>query len=681
MMRSRYFFNSSIIRQNLRQHGWIGILYALGLLLVLPLQMFMGNNTEMDRIELDSLFKVGFAGQALLLITCPIVAGLFLTRYLQAKSPSDLWHSLPLRREHLLTANLASGLLLLLLPVWLTAGVSAALGSWSGNRYLFEGADIWNWALVASILTLFLFCFTQFVGIFIGQTILQGVVTCILLVLPVVISQLISLHLSIFLYGYPNQSSVENFVSNLSPFMNLIDLEAASFSRLELGTYLGLSFLFIGLSYLLYRVRDSEQAGQAVAFRYMNPFFKAGVMLCAGLLCGAYFSMEMNRQPGWVVGGYVVGALFGYAAAQMVIRKSWNILSRKSSLEWLLYTALLGLLLYIPASGLTGYEKRVPSAEEISGVYAGSNYQLYTPEDSPEKGMGRTPYTGEQPYSADPDYIEAVRKLHLIVAAVQPENSLKSAYNYTQSTRLTLAYKLDNGREMIREYLVPLTGFEPELKAVMETESYKREEYALDWLDKDIEKIRLSTNEKAVVLSSSAEIAEFKEILTQEILSMSYEDQISNRVNEGGIEVTLASEEATTSSHVRVSYSSSHYYSWKTSYQELARWLEQKGYAAKVRVSPEDILSAELMKDDYSAQLSDGNQNNVDKHMELARSQKRAVVTEDKGMIADILARQRYYDYNRSDYLVLLKYKAGYENYVTLAEEDLTPGLRALIPQ
>ena len=139
MTRSRYFFNSSIIRQNFRQHGWIGIIYALGLLFALPLQMFMSNNPNAVPQEIDHLFRVTGEMQMIFIVSIPVVAGLFLFYYLQTKSPSDMWHSLPLRREHLLSSHLGSGLLLRLIPVWLTAAVVAWGRRWGGTLYIVQG--------------------------------------------------------------------------------------------------------------------------------------------------------------------------------------------------------------------------------------------------------------------------------------------------------------------------------------------------------------------------------------------------------------------------------------------------------------------------------------------------------------------------------------------------------------
>lgn len=174
MTRSRFFFNSSVIRQNLRQHGWIGIIYMLGLMFFLPVQMFLNGNPNAEPEKVEGLFRIGGDMQVVFIATLPVVAGLFLFRFLQAKPSSDLWHSLPLRREHLLAAHTCSGLILLLLPVWLTAAVAAIVAPLDGNMYIYQGADVWEWCLTVTILTLFLFVFTAFVGICTGQTVLQG---------------------------------------------------------------------------------------------------------------------------------------------------------------------------------------------------------------------------------------------------------------------------------------------------------------------------------------------------------------------------------------------------------------------------------------------------------------------------------------------------------------------------
>ncbi|MNC05170.1 hypothetical protein D3C76_89810 [compost metagenome] len=685
MTRSRYFFNSSVIRQNIRQHGWIGIIYTLGLLFALPMQLFMGGNPGTEPQKVENLFFVAGDMQMLFIITLPVAAGLFLFRYLQSKMASDLWHSLPLRREHLLTAHMASGLGLLLLPVWLTTAVTAIVTPLGGNMYIYSGIDIWNWCLIVTILTLFLFVFSVFVGICTGQTVLQGIIIYILLILPAALVQLINFHLSMYLYGYPEGYGSSSSLYIWSPLLRLITYATEVFSVAELWIYAVLSVLFIALSFLLYRKRHGEKTGQAIAFTYFNPLFKAGVMFCAMLLSGTYFATVKPDQPGWIIFGYLAGAVLGYITAEMIIRKTWHILTRRVPLEFALYGILLGLLIYIPVSGLTGYESRVPAGEHITGVYAGSNYRMYTDDSYPRvygfsssvdsSGVDQDPPLDKPDfYTHDKEYIEAVLRLQQALVTMRPGNP-NSAESYVGGARnFTLAYQLDNGRKLVRQYWIPGRGFEPEMKAVMESRGFKQNEYTLYQLDEDIESVRLGSanTTKAVSISDPQEVKELTGLLKQEILNMSYEDQTGDQKPIASIQMNSKPDNK--------GYGFYYGYDWKPSFQQLENWLIQKGYADKILPTVEDVISAELIKDDYAGKLPDGARFDAERHMELARSEDRTAMVKDTAMINDILSRQRNFQGKNGDYLVKLVYKGGSIDYIALHAKDVTPGLKSLLP-
>lgn len=669
MTRSRYFFNPSIIRQDFRQHGWIGMIYMLGLLFALPLQLFMSNDPSAEPREIENLFRISEL-QILFIISIPVVAGLFLFRYLQAKSSSDLSHSLPLRREHLLTAHLTSGLVLLLIPVWLTAGVVAIVHKWEGSMYIFQGAEIWSWCLTVTVITLFLFCFSAFVGICTGQTILQGIVTYILLILPAILLEMINRHLYMYLYGFSGMSLANSRSDSWSPIIRFTNLGGNPLDKVELWIYVALSAVFIGLSYLLYRKRNTEKAGQAIAFKYFNPLFKIGVMLCTVLIAGNYFAQMKQQQIGWVISGYVIGAIIGYVAAEMIIRKTWQILTRKMPAEFAIYAVLLGLLLYIPVSGLNGYEDRVPSSKNISGAYMGNNYWMY---ERDSRMYSDTPYTGINPFSEDKDYVEAVRKLHEAIVASKPEVPAHiSYYDYNRYQSFTLAYQLENGRKLMRQYYVSRAEFEPELKAVMETESFKRDQYGLAMLDKKLDVFWISNRDKKVGITDPVEIAELKEIISREILNMSYEDQTNDKPDIASIETQIKLDDYST-----YGYS----YPWKSSFHELDKWLTDKGYADKVRTTAEDIKSAKIIKNDVMDTSGERNsRDNADQRFELARQNNRIGVTDDKEILTYILDyRWNYYGAKEGTYLVKLEYNNSGMDYFILNEADLTPELKALL--
>lgn len=672
MTRSRFFFNSSMIRQNLRQHGWIGIIYTLGLLFALPLQMFMNSNPTAKPQNVKSLFFVGGEIQMMFAVTVPIAAGLFLFRYLQARMSSDLYHSLPLRREHLLTSQTVSGLILLMVPVWLTAAVAAIVRPLDGNMFIYSGAAVWKWALTLSILTLFLFIFSLFVGICTGQSILQGMVIVILLLLPVMMIKLINQHLGMYLFGYPEWYVIMTHIEVWSPILHMVYVKTNPFYAWHLWIYAALSVLFMGLSIVLYRKRHSEKAGQAIAFSYFNPLFKAGFMLCTMLISGIYFGELKQGQPGWVIGGYIAGALLGYIAAEMIIRKTWHILSRRAPVEFVLYSALLGLLLYIPVTSVTGYEGRVPDGDKVASVYAGSNYRMFT-ENMNVDGRPSSSLNREEAFTENKNYIEAVRKLHQAVVTTRPEGPSYDYYGFGDFRQMDLVYQLANGRIVHRAYMIPAKGFEPELREVMESEGYKRMEYMLSRLDTDIESIRMSYFNRAISISDPQDVKEFVDILKREYLNMSYDDQTSNRMSLASIQ-TMNKPDAT-------GYQLYNGFDWKPSFHELETWLTQKGYGDKVRVKASDIISAEIIKNIYNDRVSPEDKYNIEVQMDLARSEKASAVTTDAGFISEILKNQRSFSGPQGEYLVKMVYKAEKRvDYVSLQEQDLTPALKALLP-
>ncbi len=56
MTSNRFFCSGGVIRQSLRQHGWIGLLYLAGLLFTVPLPLFMSIGDERMPTVLGSLF-------------------------------------------------------------------------------------------------------------------------------------------------------------------------------------------------------------------------------------------------------------------------------------------------------------------------------------------------------------------------------------------------------------------------------------------------------------------------------------------------------------------------------------------------------------------------------------------------------------------------------------------------
>ncbi|MGG1618498.1 multidrug ABC transporter permease [Paenibacillus sp. NRS-1781] len=695
MTSNRFFCSGGVIRQSLRQHGWIGLLYLVGLLFTVPLPLFMSIGHERVPTVLRSLFDSANSGndlQNMILLTVPVLAGVMLTRFIQRQGPSDLYHSLPLRREHLLTAHLISGLILLLIPVWLTAGVTAWVNATNDLPYIFHMNDVGSWALVVSVISIFLFAFTVFVGICVGQSLLQTAVVYVLMVLPFVLSSMISGFLGHHLYGYYQVSgtivrysngmelrSNINIWHSLSPFIRFTELLKTPFSYIELLVYIGVSLLFVILSYVLYRKRLVEKATQAMAFTFFQPLFKAGVMLCAMLLVGEYFNNVSGQGKDWSIFGYILGAILGYIAVEMVIRKTWQIVRVRALLELVAYTAVLGLAMYMPTSSWVGYEERIPTAHSVEQVYAGPSLYL-------EGGFTRK----ELYFSQDKAFIASVLNLQRELVLAHSAGQMSGSKNEPQQM-ISIAYRLDDGSIMTRSYTFPEQPFRAALAKVMVSEPYKTVAYTLDKLDGKAETISIKSGddeERRVILTDPKEIREFEAVLKEEILDMSYSEMQSGSYPLGNIEIM---HKASSISKYEPEWARNVAFNWRLSFHKLEGWLKQKGYADKVMVTSKDILSvravpivSQEMKPYQSGQYIE----DVNLFRDIQQKHK-AIVIEDMKLWKAILENRRSYNYTpdmeKGTYLIQIKIKPLYglnahTGYYLLNPKDMTPELAKALP-
>lgn len=224
----------------------------------------------------------------------------------------------------------------------------------------------------------------------------------------------------------------------------------------------------------------------------------------------------------------------------------------------------------------------------------------------------------------------------------------------------------------MRTYLVPSAGFEPELKAVMGHADYKRERYQISRMNKNIESIRMSNLDKAFSISDPQEVKEFKDILIRELLNMSYKDQVSDQRSRASIQVIQKPDQN--------GFQAQYTYSWYPTYHELGAWLEQEGYADKVKITVADVVSAEMFRDMNHNKLPPGRMYDPETRLELARSEKRAVMVTDKTLINGILEHRRNYNRREGGYAVKIVYKNDSSSYISLDEQEMSPALKALLP-
>lgn len=677
MMFNRFFFNRGLWSQAFRQSTWLSVLYLIGFLIALPLMMITKNNDYESNFglynkiwKLDDLFYFGQQIQPFCMMIFPAFIAIFLTRYMQNKKSADLFHSLPFRREQLLSIHILVGIILNLIPITITMIILVIIKN-KLTYFEYTGMQIWEWGLSVFAISLFIFAFTFFVGICIGQSILQMIVTGILLLLPVVVIMFFQQHFMAYLYGYMQESAVVSNYDYSSPLVRIGALSGEALSQCEGWIYVFLALVFIILSYILYKLRPSEAASQAIVFRYFNPIFRIGVMFCAAMTLGTYsrFAYSFNNIV-LTISIYIIGIIFGYVIAEMLIRKTWYILDKKMMISMLGYSIIVGLIIYLPITNATGYEKRVPQPSEIQSVYIGDNSQgqLFGYDYRSGKYEMR-----ENKLSSDPNYIQSILELHSKIVEDQPEFDYRNKDMVNQLVQI--AYRLNNGKMMYRSYTLPYQMYASDLQKITNTQEYKTVYYKLDDLQKYHNKIRIintDVNKRSKLVTDPAKIEELKQLILQEHLAISNPLQ---RFIKGSnilfnIEFPLDSTGLNTEER--------NYY-WNPSYIPIATWLKANGYWDTVVTQPKDIESIVIVKESTDQNIRYQTLN--DRFSQQIHNSQLATIKKVE-VIQELLDHsQQETSFQNTNYMLKLKFKDKSIAYRVLSSSEINPEIYKVLPE
>ncbi|GLB59508.1 DUF6449 domain-containing protein [Cytobacillus sp. NCCP-133] len=558
--------NKEIGKTIARSVGWVSIVYFLVLFFAVPLEIIMTSSAEQRKfIDIDNLFQYHFQLQIILNIAIPVVMSVFLFRFLQVKQYSDLIHSLPVKRESIFHQYAIAGFFLLVLPVFLISIIVLILYQPLYLNEFYSLGEIFKWLGITILYNAFIYFAGVFVGMVTGLSAVQGTLTYILLLLPVGLIILLAFNLPFYVYGYPSQYYLESKFEKFSPLVSITQMSHRSLLATEIIIYLILLFSLYWLSLWIYRKRKLEAVSQALVFPITKPIFKYGAAFCSMLLGGMYFG-EMRNGMGWLIAGYVFGALLGFVIAEMVLQKSWRVSIHIKGL--VIYTAAMAVLFILFQFDLTQYEKNIPAANEIERVHFSESFYLYSDADQ-----------DEPIYLKDYANIDLVRRLHKEIVGNKDMNKLQSN---NQNTAF-IVYELKNGEKLVRNYRIDKSKYHPFYKLIFESAEYKMATNEIYNVAADeTTKITITPSgpvNKQAVITDPEDITATVEILTEEVDSAAYDDSQIQVEPYAYIEIFYSDNKKA-------------YMHWDPSYIKFEKWLKEKSLLDKARVTGNDISYA-----------------------------------------------------------------------------------------
>lgn len=434
------FFNFGVLRKNLSRFAPLWILYAVGEVLGF-MTLDLGEATYRLVDDLGYIMgpiSIFHAGYALLVAAC-LFGDLFDSRLCNGL------HAMPMRREGWLLTNLVSGLVFALIPALVGGGFAAIVL----EEYWWIAVA---WQLVSLLQFVFFFGVAVFSAMCAGKRIGMIAIYAMVNFFSVLVFWVAD---TIYEPLLPGVVFSEAWYQRFSPLVTMagsmyydIDITWSEIStKVVFNGYIpeswyylfvcaGAGVVFTALSWLLYRSRHLETAGDFISFRPMRMVFLIVYTITAATLLYA-FGDFLGRYTDY--GFLVVGILIGFFTGWMLLERTLKIFTKKVLAGFaafaILFAASLGITAWDPMQ-IVSY---VPDTEKVANVC------LYQLSDTFIYGSGDL--TGGW-YITDPAEIAEVQALHRQMLEV-PEDPNGEILN------MELRYQLNNGSYVYRSYDVP----------------------------------------------------------------------------------------------------------------------------------------------------------------------------------------------------------------------------------
>ena len=476
MPRKTSFCNAALLRSDIKRYWPLLFLYVAVWVVILPMQILSASR-ECDGVA-DGIMTVlqmkqhnviiqSIPASAVMSLLFGCFAAMAVWSYLMSGRTVGLMHALPVTRtqaffSHILSvlgALTAGNVLIFLLTALCSAGFSYV-----------DWAALGTWLLLTELMALFFFALgslcAMVTGWLLAVPVLYGAMNVIALLLYAVISTMTQM----FYFGY-SSSDIPEFITWLTPVGRIWDavanggaqpievqfrepigtqtyhrfqLPASAFSTCIIYAAVGIALL--ALVWWLYKKRPSETAGDAMSFRWLQPIARWSIGLCGGLGLGLFLNYVIlgSSFAGLLICQLVMGVIC-FFAAQMLLKKKFRIFTSRWWVETLaLVLTLLAVTLCIRLD-ITGYQHRVPDAEDVTSVRFSASYANFTTDD--------------------PAAVESVISLHRAILEQYDETGERlenQTYLDTEGGPITryvrVDYQLRNGTSLRREWRVSIVN-------------------------------------------------------------------------------------------------------------------------------------------------------------------------------------------------------------------------------
>lgn len=473
------FFNGTVFRKNLTRFAPAWGLYTLCLILG-TLLLYSNGGTMKQWHFANNMAEMPQFMSLVNLFYAPIVAQLLFGDLFNSRMCNAL-HAMPLRRENWFVTNCLSGLTFSVLPGVVMAVLSGALCSGSLVRsawqmpWLTLAATTLQFVCYFGLSVFAIMCSGNRLGMLLIYSLLNGGAYIAYWLVDTVYTPM--------LYGVNTPTVLAEAMTPMANMLDnaflqvddtLWDLQEAfgedlrgAFSTYYLvpetwGNLLawaaaGAVFALVGL--MLYRKRDLECAGDAVAFPVLEPVFQVlGSVVCAAASQFILYMFFGRRGVNYLI--MAAGLVVGWFACRMFLERSTRVFRLKNWMGLASLTGVIALSLFLTHIDVFGIETWQPKAEDVKSVTISYNYELTDKEDI------------QKILNLQSEALDT--RLETAAAYIQDENgewvpyyeNISTQEQVTDMARLdgrysfyvNFVYHMESGKEVSRDYVLWADG-------------------------------------------------------------------------------------------------------------------------------------------------------------------------------------------------------------------------------
>ncbi len=395
------------------------------------------------------------AATVLTLIFAPILC-VVQFGYMHKKRSVDFFHALPVGRDSLLLGRWAAGVTVLFVPLMLNFLIVSMVGGAYGISVTNASALPWKQMLWVMLMGAAVFTSCIFFAVCSG-TMFDTAVSVVgvnagyplLLFCSLTAAKMILPGLDFGLRGKVGAlTAFAPFAAAFAPFIG--GERSAGF----LVWWILLAAAMLAGSVLLYNRRKSETAEDNFAFQLPKIVIRFLVTGMAGI--GFGLVLNSTGKNAFLI-GVVAGSAISHVIIQAVYSRGFRGMAK--SFRWygvfaVCFAAFYGVL----ATGMFGYDTRVPDASEVQGVSVGTYFVAGNQGSSPGAGYYFYPAgSGEVSHKLDPeltqkDNILAVMEAQKNIIALYRSEGFPYHLKDTQGETFSVTYHLKNGGAVTRTY-------------------------------------------------------------------------------------------------------------------------------------------------------------------------------------------------------------------------------------